>query len=634
MIAILFLLAPVVLGAAMVKRLFPFTTRAERILWGTVLGTMLATWIAYVLSRLLNDLKHCAITALTIVLCGLAAVVVYRDYRWSVRFEKIKAALRSERWLIYLVALFGLVFARFCYAGMFHSKEGTLQLTLTSWYDMALHLALASSFAYGHNFPPQYLILPDEALRYPVLPDFHAAILLKLGFGMWPTFAVTSFMMGVAFVGIFFCFVRRLIDSPSASFVATLLFFLNGGVGFLLFWKEWRESRLPWLSYLLNMKENYTDYWNEGLKWANIVTSGVIPQRAMLYGMPIGFIVLTLIAITWRRWSEMESGKRWDGIRLLLPAGIITGLLPLFHVHSYVAIGFVSCVLFLLRPRAVWLAFWIPAVLIAVPALLDIQSHLHSEKTLRFQPGWMSYLGDNFWLFVIRNFGLPLLLLVPALVGRTPNYLRTFYIPFAGLIAFCFFFVISANDFDNLKLMYYGYSVAAAVIAAWLCRSGARPGMRALVVLAILCSTASGALAIIREAGLVHGIFAPEELEAGFFARQKLPAKAIFLTGQYHNQPALCLAGKPIVLGYEFWVSSHGYPRSHYDSILRDVEVMYRGGLNARALIGKYKVDYIYVGPKERAEFSANENDFRQHYAVAFRNRDITIYDTRPRPAN
>ena len=111
------------------------------------------------------------------------------------------------------------------------------------------------------------------------------------------------------------------------------------------------------------------------------------------------------------------------------------------------------------------------------------------------------------------------------------------------------------------------------------------------------------------------------------FARNRLPPKALFLTGQYHNQPVLCLAGKPIVLGYDFWITSHGYKREQFDAIKHDVKAMYRGGPSARVLLERYHVNYIYIGPKERADLAPNEQYFDINNTVDFRNKDITIYD-------
>ena len=49
------------------------------------------------------------------------------------------------------------------------------------WGDWAAHLSFAGSFAYGHNFPPQFPIDPGNHLGYPFMIDFLAADLVPFG---------------------------------------------------------------------------------------------------------------------------------------------------------------------------------------------------------------------------------------------------------------------------------------------------------------------------------------------------------------------------------------------------------------------------------------------------------------------
>lgn len=626
MIALFFLVGSLLLGIAGTSRLFPSTNVMEKLFWGPTLGAMASIWAAYIISRLSHEMNYGMLVALAIAMWGLAGFLFHRDRElWkSIRIRNLFEA--DNYFPAFVLLLFASIFFYFFYTGMFHPHSDGLYLTVTSWYDMALHAAIATSFVYGQNFPPVYPILPSQPLLYPFLPDFHASILMKLGLGMWASFAITGALMALALIGIFYCFARRLVDSKIASSIATLLFFFSGGLGFLLFFKDWRESNKSLCEFLLNMKENYTDMWSSGIKFMNLIASGLIPQRALLYGMPISFVVLTLFAIVWREWSRSERKGNWDGSSILIPAGVIAGLLPFFYTPSYAIVGFISCFLFILRPRRAWLAFWVPAILLALPQMLNLGGHVSSGGFLRFHPGWMSYTYSNFFLFMVRNFGLPLLLVFPAFLASS-KYLRTFYLPFVALMLFSFLFIISPDEIANTKLMYYWYGANAVILSAWLATLARQPKLRGLVVIVILCSIASGVLSVVKVSNMVWRIFSPAEIEVGNFARDKLPPKALFLSGQNHNQPVLCLAGKPIVLGYDFWVLGHGYSRTRYDAILKDVKTMYRGDREAEPLLEKYQVNYVYIGPYEKSELGANVAYFDSHHTAVFRNEAVTIYE-------
>lgn len=621
---ILFFVASILLGIGLVRKLFPFANGPERLFWGTTLGILLSTWLAYSISRLLLDVSFFALLTLTCAM-WMAVIFLFRRNLPDLKKIRILEILKENSLLVLLSILVLPVFIYFFYVGMFSQKPDGLYLTATSWYDMALHVAIANGFIYGDNFPPMYMVLPGEPLRYPFLPDFHAAIFLEFGWSLWSTFAVTSLVASIALVGTFFCFARRVVESASAAFLASLIFLFNGGLGFILFFRDWYAGDRSLLANFLDPKENYTDMFSQGIKWVSLITSGVIPQRAMLYGMPIAFFILALITIVWREWSETENKDKWNGARTLFIAGVLTGLLPLFHVHSYMSLGLISGFLFLVNRRFAWIAFWIPAVLLALPQLLGSGGGLTASEFLHVQLGWMSGISNNFFVFLLFNFGFPLLLIVPALFSA-PRYIRTLYFAFACLFVFSFIFRISPNDFDNIKLLYYWHAGTAILIANWLSRIAQSLALRPLVAFFVLVCVASGILATIRETKLVYRIFSPEEIEAGIFARDKTPPRSLFLTGQNHNQPVLCLAGKPIMLGFEFWIMSHGYSRQAYDQMLKDVKEMYSGSSNGAELLVAHKIDYVYISQGEKDALKANEEYFASNHTLVYKNSAISIY--------
>lgn len=624
MAGILFFIGSVLLGIGVVKKAFPFAVGAEKFFWGTAIGILLSSWAGYLVSRVLYQVNYAAMIVLTVVIWVLAIFLLRKSLAW-IRQVKFGAIVRDNRFLLALFVIFLPIFGYFFYEGMFHEKDDGLYLTATSWGDLALHVAIANSFLYARNFPPMYMLMSGESLRYPFVPDFHAAIFLKFGWSLWQSFAVTAFVSAIALIGTFYCFARRLADSKFASFLASLLFLFSGGFGFLKFFKDWSESGKSFIGYFFDMKENYIDMLDQGVKFVNLITSGVIPQRAMLYGMPVAFVVLAIFAIIWKDWAESENTDRWRHWETLFFAGFLTGLLPLYHVHSYMSVGIVSGFLFLARPRFVWFAFWLPAILLALPQIFGGGGHFSSGEFIHYHLGWMHYGDQNFVVYLLYNFGLPFLLVFPALVFA-PKYLRTFYVPFAAIFVFCFLFRISPNEFDNIKLLYYWSAGTSVVVAVWLNNFARMPKARFLLIPIVFICTASGFLATVRETKLINRIFSPEEIEAGNFSRDQTAPRAVFLTGQNHNQPALCLAGRQIVLSYDFWITSHGYSREMFDAINSDVKEMYQGGARTEELLDKYKVDYVYIGPGERKDLLANEYYFAAHHERVFQNGEISIY--------
>src|SRR5581483_10024626 len=110
----------------------------------------------------------------------------------------------------------------------------------------------------------------------------------------------------------------RVTRDQKAAALATILFLLNGGFGFIYFFLDWWKSG-----------KRLVQFWNK--------------------------LVFSIFAIVWQRWHESPHDKidqaNLPSTRtLMLVAGVLTGLLPWFHTHTYIAVGLISVVLFAFRP--------------------------------------------------------------------------------------------------------------------------------------------------------------------------------------------------------------------------------------------------------------------------------------------
>ena len=155
--------------------------------------------------------------------------------------------------------------------------------------------------------------------------------------------------------------------------------------------------------------------------------------------------------------------------RLYSQPAVMAGLLPRVHSFTFIALGLISVGLFLLRPRLVWIFFWLPALLLALPQVINVHQHIQGRHFFYLQPGWIGNYQKSWPLFWLRNFGLPLLLIFPAWFTARRTW-RLFYLPFAILFAFCFFVSVSPDPYNNSKLFYYWYALTTILIAGWLYR--------------------------------------------------------------------------------------------------------------------------------------------------------------------
>ncbi len=633
MAALLFLIGAALFGIGLVRRaLFSRLTRAEQALWGIVMGWTLITPVAYVVARLTG---HLTVPSLWIVISGVWVGVV--AFWWPRLDARRRAASGKNHWrhgdllLIALLCLFALIYTPLFDSHMLKAGAdgGLCSGGGSAAYDIPFHAALSTSFAYGRNFPPVYTPLPPAPLLYPCMPDFLTAILLVFGWDLHAALVATAVPLAVALTGIFYCFATRLSDlvlpvtrkwsgdrrakavSWSAG-VATLLFSFNGGLGFVHFFGNGSD-----------LDVNYTSNPSYGLDWPNVICDMLLPQRTSLFGLSLGLIIFSCFAIVW---AERDNGGSKPGWPLFLFAGMTAGLLPWFHSHSYLAVVLASVVLWLLRPRRVWLAFWLPAAVIAAPQIFALSGHVAGPGFTRFLPGWRGHEQPYWILYWIRNFGLPGILFIPAWLASSRNG-RWFYAPFMALLLVAFVVVLSPNDYDNLKLIYYWYAGTSVVVAAWLVRIGsAGVGWRLAAAAAVFASTLSGALTVVYERRSIKPVFSPAAVAAADFVKAKTDSHSLFLTGPNLNNPILSLAGRAVVRGPTSWLWSHGYPFAERDA---DVGAIYRARDDVMELLRYYRVDYAYLSDDEVRDLRADRDFFDRTFPSIYRNGGITIYDLR-----
>jgi uncharacterized membrane protein len=124
----------------------------------------------------------------------------------------------------------------------------------------------------------------------------------------------------------------------------------------------------------------------------------------------------------------------------------------------------------------------------------------------------------------------------------------------------------------------------------------------------------------------------PEEHAAVRWLNENVPGNPVIVEAvrgsfAYEHARISSRTGLPAVMG---WTGHEGQWHGLYDEIAereQDVNLLYRGSIqDARRIMDKYGVTYVFVGYLERAEFGSTVEKFGRFMDVAFRDGDTVIY--------
>ncbi len=479
--------------------------------------------------------------------------------------------------------------------------------------DLPFHLGIVQGFALGDNFPPEHPELAGTRLTYPFLADFLAALFVAAGTQLHRALLLENLLLGIALLGLLHAWASRLTRDHLAAAITPALVLLNGGLGWWMLVGE-SEGRPGGLWGLLaRLPHDYTILHGGGLRWGNVVITLLVPQRALLLGLPLFLVAWTL----WWRALSSPPGSRGD-VRRMVGAGLVAGLLPLAHAHSFTVLVSMGACLALLFRRRSWLAFLAVAGLTAAPQIAWL-AHGHSLEPGRFlgwQLGWETTDGNvvGFWL---RNAGIFIPLLLLALGWRgdrapVPARLLRFYLPFTLCFLVPNLVRLSPWIWDNVKFLVYWHVASAPLVALLLARLARSRAGLVVGAAALATLTLAGSLDVWRAASgaVERRVFEAEGVEFARLVAASTPPHARVLTAPAYDHPVL-LAGRRLVMGYEGHLWSQGLDYSGRKQL---VEGLYAGSL---ALAGYHEADYVVVGPHERRALTVSEELLRSHPVVA-----------------
>ncbi|HWP63498.1 MAG TPA: hypothetical protein VNO86_08520 [Candidatus Binatia bacterium] len=676
--ALAWLVSIALAGIALLDRLAPYLSRLERLAYGSVLGMVLGSLALVPAAAVVGFSTELVIVEGSVALATAALLERGRlDLGWA--FGRGQRASRLavgeepsdpvpiDRSAAIAVVLIGLRFATLWADALTIRPDGLWAGHEYIWSDWPTHLGIVSSFAYGDNFPPEHTLFAGLPLAYHYLSDLTPAAFVVLGLTPIEALPLHSFVLSVVVSLAIWAFVRRLSGRSSVATLGLVLFLFGGSPGWLATAAEVGRSG-DLVGTLANRPWDYAAQKDLHIRWFNPYLAFLMSQRAYLYGLPLMMLALTLVLVGIRRsrglpgppWSLAAWRTAMANGRLLPPllAGVVAGLLPLSHLPTLLAMAILVpplAILLVPRPgdllgpglaRSVpwvgWLAFGIPWVLVSLPQLASqLGGGPGALSAFRVQLGWVAGEAPYFdaWpLFWLKNLGLfgPLLVVGLALplvgVRLVPPRAYRLLLAFQAIFVVGNVFVFQPWDWDNHKILTVWFLSVATVVAAvivWAWRRWRGPLVRlglGLVVVSLVASPILEHLHML-EGRTQFRMLSTEQLRLAEEVRRATPPGTLVVTGMQSHDPIMMLSGRRLLMGYwgQLWVS--GIP---YEARQAEVATIYAGGPAAEALIARYGVGAVVIGPDERSSLGANEAWFAARYPVVAETEQWRVYGTGP----
>ncbi|HMJ05932.1 MAG TPA: hypothetical protein VK474_06715 [Chthoniobacterales bacterium] len=559
-------------------------------------------------------------TAFVSILLGLiAAIAAFVGTRaeGDAAIAAEPAPRSRSLWFWIVAGCFGFfAFRAFCWLIFLDGNDIKVQ-SVNNLGDLALHLTYIRNLASGVPLWPENPIYVFSHLRYPVGTDLFNSLLLLLGVDLFHGLIWAGLIGSLAS---FFALYRW----GGAFGVAGFLF--NGGLAGLQFFQNWK----------------LLDYQGDkSIAWKSLPIAMLVTQRGLLYALPAGLLLLC----HWRaQYFEGKAEPAPDNARpRLLPFWVVVSLyatMPLFHVHTFMALSIVAAFLFLTGDREMRWQLGLLVGLSFLPATFfvwTITDHFKASSLVQWQIGWVQGQDDysaglRFWF---ENFGI-LPPLVIALIGwcvmralgpREAFRLRAhpglaFLAPAALIFLFACLVKTAPWGWDNIKLILWAYLIMlpflwSELIARW--SMPVRAGTCFVLFLSGFISLCGG---LLTEPGGQD--FADRaELDAVARAVRKLPVQARFAAFPTYNHPLL-LEGRKVVLGYPGHLWTQGFD---YAEVEKQLNALMAGAPDWKKQARQLRVRYLFWGREETKHYSASLRPWEAEMKPVARGNWGAIYD-------
>ncbi len=556
---------------------------------GSILGISLFGTVLYYVAHIFPIQPIIVWIVLIMFLCaGLTIVSLHRKKRPNKKRDWVAVTITIFAFILFFIIGSKLLIDR---------PDGIYTGIINAYGDVGWHTALITELADAKKLPVQDPIFAGTNLTYPFLANFVSAAMVIIGSSLIPSMDIPAMIIIPIIILLLYQFGKLYGGSRSTGIIVMLLFLFGGATfGWIRIVPDFIQSHqsiVDFLTHLPNRDYSGVGGDADGFDFLNPVTSLLLPQRAMLFGLPIVLSVLLLL-------HPKNIKKKYFAVI----AGVLAGTLPLFHAHACIALAAAIIALIVTNPtKKQWIQFFIPAFLLGIPELLFyLHGSAGSGSFFRFEPWWMK--GDrNFLLFWIQNTGILLPASIIALFTKVSKTIKGLTLAAIFLFIISNIFLFAPWAWDNFKILVFWLlfalpSVAYLFVHFW--KNHLKYTIRIALIIGLMIQVGSGAFDIWKLSLPTATTWQEWDQSAVIFAQYiatYVPTQTAIATASVHNSPAV-LAGKVLFLGYPAHVWSHGVLPWDRETDVKE----FFGGLSPT--INGQIPHYILVGPQELATFS------------------------------
>lgn len=533
--------------------------------------------------------------------------------------------------------------------------------------DIPFHMTEVSKFAFEKKFDFNEPIFNGERMRYSFLINLISGVLLHFSQRWYMAMQLPAMIFMTLATVFTFVIYKKFLKSSWAAVIAVVVFLFGAGFG-----ANW---------HIQNYLANYANHSLGGFinylvnNTASTITKydAVFPQQNITWGAPLSLVFLhqrsfffgifnfALFVYVLEKWLKSPKNNAWT-----IMLGILVGVSPLGHFHTFIAMGLTLLVTgtaaiiqknLQLIKRLALLAVII--FLMSIPQIIYLVAGNTSAITqgsfLKFRFGWMveptigsikfdahsGLFGGSilpFFNFLLLNFGviLPIFVMGGILIafGRRSfkqqfNDISWWW--FCGAAMFLAVQLIRFQpwDYDNNKILVYFQFFAAPVFVAffvWILKNRKILGS-ILFFIFLTLATYSGFIDQIPRFLVPFDklpiIFDTDAIAASNFVKNNIAEGQNIITSSTHLNPVSSLAGRPVLVGYPGWLWTRGIS---YGKREQDLKLFYSDPVSWKFIADSYEGKYAVIDPAAMVDWHAARGTFDDNFMLVYQNSKYKIY--------